>query len=431
MQFQLTNMLDVAIVLAGLYVGLSTFCSFCNEQIAVAFQLRGRKLVLGVANLVHSRTLANAVFAHAALDSTVNDKGGIQRPSRTRNRPSYADPHSFALAFWDVLADAVEGLHPASARAASAVSEAWALVSANNNQATQSRLQAANELLAQRNAAVLATGTGVLSPSAHFEDLRQVVESLPINGLKATTLQLLAQSQDYDELLTVTGAWFSRQMDSVTGWYTRQAAYVLIVLALLITFVTGFDSLEIAQSLYTAPAIVSNAANQLNAAIAPGGQSAAAAATAAQGVFESNDFRKFFHPFFDAIPPLDKMQSTLRETNEARDGLAVKVAEADDRFAKNKLHDDQVALERVDPSSPRARELLAAVDADVLRGQSAANALDAARKRVLSYTPFSAHAIGWFITVLAISLGAPFWFDLLNRLINVRGAGPKPSTPPG
>jgi hypothetical protein len=31
--------------------------------------------------------------------------------------------------------------------------------------------------------------------------------------------------------------------------------------------------------------------------------------------------------------------------------------------------------------------------------------------------------LGWLITALAISLGAPFWFDLLAKLVNIRGAG--------
>lgn len=33
---------------------------------------------------------------------------------------------------------------------------------------------------------------------------------------------------------------------------------------------------------------------------------------------------------------------------------------------------------------------------------------------------------GWFITALAISLGAPFWFDLLSKLVNIRSAGKNP-----
>jgi hypothetical protein len=33
---------------------------------------------------------------------------------------------------------------------------------------------------------------------------------------------------------------------------------------------------------------------------------------------------------------------------------------------------------------------------------------------------------GWLITALAISLGAPFWFDLLNKFVQLRGTGAKP-----
>ena len=31
--------------------------------------------------------------------------------------------------------------------------------------------------------------------------------------------------------------------------------------------------------------------------------------------------------------------------------------------------------------------------------------------------------LGWIVTALAISLGAPFWFDMLNKLVNMRGTG--------
>ena len=34
--------------------------------------------------------------------------------------------------------------------------------------------------------------------------------------------------------------------------------------------------------------------------------------------------------------------------------------------------------------------------------------------------------LGWLLTAAALSLGAPFWFDLLNKFINLRGAGEKP-----
>jgi len=33
---------------------------------------------------------------------------------------------------------------------------------------------------------------------------------------------------------------------------------------------------------------------------------------------------------------------------------------------------------------------------------------------------------GWLITTLAIYLGAPFWFELVNKIVNIRGTGKRP-----
>ncbi len=39
---------------------------------------------------------------------------------------------------------------------------------------------------------------------------------------------------------------------------------------------------------------------------------------------------------------------------------------------------------------------------------------------------FLSKLLGWIITALAVSLGAPFWFDLLKKLVSLRGTGPSP-----
>ncbi len=38
-----------------------------------------------------------------------------------------------------------------------------------------------------------------------------------------------------------------------------------------------------------------------------------------------------------------------------------------------------------------------------------------------------AHVLGWFFTAAAVSLGAPFWFDLLSKVAKLRGTGSRPS----
>jgi hypothetical protein len=41
-----------------------------------------------------------------------------------------------------------------------------------------------------------------------------------------------------------------------------------------------------------------------------------------------------------------------------------------------------------------------------------------------------AHLLGWIITILAISVGAPFWFDMLNKVIAIRSVGKAPEESP-
>jgi hypothetical protein len=38
--------------------------------------------------------------------------------------------------------------------------------------------------------------------------------------------------------------------------------------------------------------------------------------------------------------------------------------------------------------------------------------------------------LGLILTAIAVSLGAPFWFDLLNKIINIRSAGRAPDERP-
>jgi hypothetical protein len=200
-------------------------------------------------------------------------------------------------------------------------------------------------------AAAPASGTGPLSSAAHFEDLRQVVDALPTGKLKANVLAVFALASDYESLLKGTEAWFNRQMDRVSGWYKRQAQYIVAAFAIAITFFTGLDSLEIAQRLYTAPALLSSAATQIAGAYhapAPAASpnpDTAALASSALELFKSNDFQTFFHPAFAV-------------------------------FGSN------------------------------------------------------SHVLGCLITALAVSLGAPFWFDVLGKLVNVRATGPKPVQKP-
>ena len=50
-----------------------------------------------------------------------------------------------------------------------------------------------------------------------------------------------------------------------------------------------------------------------------------------------------------------------------------------------------------------------------------------ARQSFASPLDFVSLIVGWVITALATLFGAPFWFDALQKITNLRGAGAKPN----
>ena len=71
-----------------------------------------------------------------------------------------------------------------------------------------------------------------------------------------------------------------------------------------------------------------------------------------------------------------------------------------------------------------ARQALLDAKVELASAQAAVDRDDSAR------TPLK-HWPGMVLTLFALSLGGPFWFDALGKLVNVRAAGGKPAeTPP-
>ena len=64
-------------------------------------------------------------------------------------------------------------------------------------------------------------------------------------------------------------------------------------------------------------------------------------------------------------------------------------------------------------------------DLDSLLGWGSKDKTDQAEE---CWKVWARRLLGWFLTIVAVSLGAPFWFDLLNKVVNLRNAGSKPKT---
>jgi hypothetical protein len=160
--------------------------------------------------------------------------------------------------------------------------------------------------------------------------------------------------------------WFNGTMDRTSGWYKRRTQAVLFLLGLAVAAGMNIDALHIMQRLMTDKAFRAVVVNQ--AAVAPG---PAEAASAAQGV----------------------------------------------RIATARQALEQVAMPfgwrrwSPAPASP-ARP----VPMQLCEG-SAASSCQRGEWLGADWLPVAA---GWLVTAFAVMLGAPFWFDVLNRFMVIR-----------
>jgi len=186
-----------------------------------------------------------------------------------------------------------------------------------------------------------------------------------LSALKTTMMNLIVEADgDYTRLLAATDSWFDRQMDRVSGWYRRCTQWNLIAIGFIIAFGFGIDSIGIATRMYSDEGL----------------RKAISAQVASSYTAVSND------PAINALSdPNAKAQAFAQQL---------------DQNFSNELS-----------------------DAVPLTGFIDTNPADFFWKRFTNVHAF----LGALITGLAISLGAPFWFDLLSGLINVRMAGTKPA----
>jgi hypothetical protein len=91
-----------------------------------------------------------------------------------------------------------------------------------------------------------------------------------------------------------------------------------------------------------------------------------------------------------------------------------------EKNAKTKL-DNLASLTKVQQDVDRALDNVA-----LPLGWSEPNRLERDRQGNLLWSAFMVKLFGWILSGVAISMGAGFWFEALNKIINIRNAGKKP-----
>ena len=212
-----------------------------------------------------------------------------------------------------------------------------------------------------------ATESGVRS----IEQIRKHVAALPENcDIRRTLLVLMDEAgDDVNKLKQGVERWFDNSMERVSGWYKRRIQMLGLACAAAVTLFTNADTIRIAHVLASDPQELTRLLAQV------------------QQFYEANRASS------GARAELDTLQTQT-------DHLSATIAD---------LRNTGVPLGWTLAELPTG-----------LGGE--------AEEHVPMWT--LRKLAGLFVTTLAVAMGAPFWFDLLNKFMTVRGVGQRPRTRP-
>jgi hypothetical protein len=198
--------------------------------------------------------------------------------------------------------------------------------------------------------------------------------------------------------------WYEKAQQRVTGWYKRRAQKLLLYIAVVVTVALNVDTISIAKHLYQNPAART-----------------ALAEAAAQALKDSSTVQMAKRYSSD---PRVKMDTVIvEETVIDSAGRAQKVITKSVQPANVP---DSVAIATLNENFKTVDTLYKQLYALHLPiGWSKGPDGEIACLKPGDSWP--SKLAGWMITIMALSLGTPFWFDLLNKLVNLRGAGPAPN----
>jgi hypothetical protein len=227
--------------------------------------------------------------------------------------------------------------------------------------------------------------TATLPATASFgERLWLGAQAIPAEPLRRAIGQAVEiAGNDAVAVRAFLEAWYSNGMERVSGWYKRRTQKQLLFIGLFIALVMNVNTITVADSLARNATLRRAVMAEAEAGLVTlqvAAKPDVPATPAADGATSANA---------DALAPTDSGDARARQTMKgltALDQLGVPIG-----WSKGTRHAVMLPIEQADSS-------LSQIGATVQL------------------------VLGYILTALAIMLGAPFWFDVLGKLMTVRNA---------
>jgi hypothetical protein len=383
--------IETAIGLVFVYLLLSMVCSALQEWIATLLGLRAKTLFEGISKMLCGDVnLRDQIYAHPLIDG-LSRKSWLDKLLKRTARPSYISPSTFSKAFIAVAAGPQALVADANPTKAS------------NGQPLHANTQ---ELIATFRA---------ITPGS-IDGVRKNVEE-----------------------------WYNDAMDRVSGWYKRKTQGILLILGLAVAIAFNADTIMLARAFWADPNLragVVTAAQQYvkdhpngidSPSIATNAQ-ISSSATASGDQTSPGDIASNYPSTTDEKPsaaPAAEPAYTAQQVERAEQQYHAASAylQQTNNEAWTQLTNLKVPIgwcSGGEPSGSTFQQATSEPEADGEEAEETGLPCTPDRQLPRDRSAWLLKISGLLITMIALSQGAPFWFDLLKKVVNLRLAGDAP-----
>jgi hypothetical protein len=443
-----SSVLEVAIGVIFVYLVLSLICTAVNEAIATVINKRGKNLFGGIKNLLNDPAftgLAQQVYNHGLVDGVSQDAAVSTKPTRL---PSYLPSETFSLALLDVLSanGVVSAAHGTALTAAEKAYDDYETARRAagvkpdvEDQNLPANVQNAKAVADQARTALVNAATNA---KAAYDQAVETGGAAPSDAQK----QVIAQAKTASDTASAAVKILDAHRAAVASACNPKDAELIKKAA---------DTLE--QALVMGRKLATGIPNQLDNVQAavnrlPEGHTKESLLVlidktkleVAAGANAVVHFRKNIEGWFDDA--MDRVGGWYKRwTQRIQLVLAiilVLLLNVDTIMLVKRFSTDKEVRAAILAQAEKANQNGAQPNPEQLQADIRSVSLPLGwtndPKDEARYFPWCVGGwlafwrtllklLGLLISIGAVSLGAPFWFDALSKFINLRGAG----TPPG
>jgi hypothetical protein len=415
-----SSFLDVAISLVFIYFFLSLLCSVIIEGVAALIKKRPRMLCNAISSLLDASSLEKLydqpLFVGAAPGGFWSSLGQTLWPRKKKRNPSYISSQSFVLSLLESLKQNPD-------------------VVKNMNAAKKS---------------IPALDT--------VANIKELVGALPDdNKIKKALVPLLESAgNNLEKAFANMEKWYDEAMERVGGWYKRYSQAFAMILAILVSLGLNVDTFEISKAVYRnkslrdslvamADDVRKNPPPLPSADDAKKGAEGKQKKQAEQSPSSITKTSKEGNQKAGTISPNTKKEKQGAKTISPPNDPKGKTEGVQQKQAKQTTSIDPKKSKEGKPetgtNSPNLDEKIKAATTYYEK----LNAINLPMGWPLDKGGWPDRVkifgnkeqpgllnlwkiLGILFTALLVSLGSNFWFELLNKLVNMRNAGKKPPT---